>query len=185
MTKKEKILLADDATESVGLLLRIRLPWLILGLGLSLGTAALVASFEDILSLDPRIAFFIPLIVYVSDSVGTQTTTIYIRNMGKKRTTFGRYLRKELVLGALIGLIFGLVVGTVSWLWLKSADVAVAVGIALWASVATASVFSLTIATIMKNMRVDPAIGADPIVTVLQDTVSLVIYFVVVSYIIH
>lgn len=179
--KKNKIVYANDATESVTLLLKIRLPWLIIGLLLSLGTAAVVSRFEQILSIDARVAFFIPLIVYVSDAVGTQTATIYIRNLSKKQAKFSTYIIKELLLGLCIGLIFGLIAGTISYFWLNSSAIALSVGIALLASITCATVFSLVIAAMLNKLDTDPATGADPIITVLQDIVSLLIYFWVVS----
>ncbi len=174
---------ANDANESVSLLLKIRLPWLILGLFLSMGTALVVSRYEDILSFDPRIAFFIPLIVYVSDAVGTQTATIYIRNLTKKQAKFKVYIIKELLFGMSVGAIFGLLVGGATYLWLGSTDIALAVGIAMIASITSASVLSLLFAASLNKVKIDPAIGVDPIVTVVQDVISLMIYFAVASFI--
>ena len=176
---------ANDANESVGLLLEIRLPWLILGLVLSLGTALVVARYESILSFDPRIAFFIPLIVYVSDAVGTQTATIYIRNLSKKQATFKIYVIKELFFGMSVGAIFGLIVGGVANFWLGSSDIALAVGIAMLVSLTSASLLALLFAATINKAKIDPAIGVDPIVTVVQDVISLLIYFSVVSLILR
>lgn len=184
MAKRKTRRYANDATESVPLLLRIRLPWLILGLLLSLGTAAVVSRFEDVLSVDARVAFFMPLIVYVSDAVGTQTATIYIRNLGKRQAKFKVYILKEFMLGLSIGAIFGIIAGTVTNMWLNDGQLAVAVAIALFISITSATVFSLSIAALLNKLKVDPATGADPIVTVLQDIVSLLIYFAVIRLIV-
>ncbi len=177
----KRIIYANDATESVGLLLRIRLPWLIIGLLLSLGTATIVSRYEEILSLDSRIAFFIPLIVYVSDAVGTQTATIYIRNLGKKQARFSTYIIKELSLGLMIGAIFGIITGLVTKSWLQTNQLAIAVGVALFASITCATVFALILSATLNKLKTDPATGAEPLVTVIQDIISLMIYFWVVS----
>lgn len=184
MAKTTKVLYANDATENVATLLRIRLPWLILGLALSLGTAFVVAGFEEVLSLDSRVAFFMPLIVYVSDSVGTQTATIYIRNLTKKQAKFSTYIYKELLLGVSIGAIFGIATALVTHFWLHASKLAVAVGVALFFSIICATVFALIFSALLNKFKVDPATGADPIVTVVQDILSLLIYFVVVSLIV-
>ncbi len=181
---RKRVLYANDATESIPLLLKIRLPWLMIGLALSLGTAAVVSRYEEILSLNPSVAFFMPLIVYVSDAVGTQTATIYIRNLDKKQAKFKTYIIKELGLGLCIGAIFGVVTATVTHFWLKADDLAVAVGIALFASITCATVFALVLAALLNKLKTDPATGADPIVTVVQDIISLMIYFWVVSLIV-
>jgi magnesium transporter len=182
--KTKKRLLANDATESIGMLLRIRLPWLLLGLVLSLGTAFVVSRYEEILAADTRLVFFIPLIVYVSDAVGTQTATIYIRNLSKKQATFRAYVLKELFVGFFIGMVFGLATGVTTQLWLQSPDIAITVGLAMWTSITTATVFSLSMAAFLNSLNIDPASGADPLVTVGQDVISLLIYFAIATAII-
>lgn len=182
--KKRRILYANDATESVQLLLKIRLPWLIIGLVLSFATAAVVSRYESILSLDARVAFFMPLIVYISAAVGTQTSTIYIHNLDKKQARFTTYILKELALGLILGMTFGLVVGAFTHFWLNTNDLALAVGLAIFISISSATVFSIIITALLNKTRTDPATGAEPIVTVVQDTLSLLIYFYVISLIV-
>ncbi len=50
-----------------------RLPWLALGLLGAMGSAGIVAAFEEQLSRLVLLAFFIPAVVYMADAVGTQT----------------------------------------------------------------------------------------------------------------
>ena len=84
----EKTIYADDAKEKVGFLLRLRLPWLIIGLVGGTLASFLVSRFEEILSQNISLAFFLPLIVYMSDAVGTQTETIFVRNLAKGKVNF-------------------------------------------------------------------------------------------------
>ncbi len=174
---------ADDATESVSLLLKFRLPWLAMGVALSLCTAVLVSKFEHILSADPALVFFIPLIIYMSDSVGTQTATIYIRNLNKKQARFHIYMIKELLIGISLGLFFGLFVALATHFWLHKDQVALTVGTAMAVNLTTATVFSLLTTATMNRLGVDPASGVDPIVSVFQDVISISIYLVVATLI--
>src|SRR3989344_3470247 len=82
MAEKEQ--LEDDAKEPGGNLLEHPLPWLTLGLLVGMATAVIISKYESILSRDLRLAFFLPIIVYMSDAVGTQTETIYVRHLAKK-----------------------------------------------------------------------------------------------------
>lgn len=182
--RTRKRVYANDATESIWQLIKIRLPWLCLGLILSLGTAIVVSRYEAILATDTRLVFFIPLIVYVSDAVGTQTATIYIRNLSRRQASFHTYIIKELFIGFSIGAIFGCMVAAATNIWLHSEAVALTVGFAMWASVTTATVFSLLTTAFLNKLKVDPASGADPLVTVFQDVISLVIYFAIATAII-
>lgn len=181
--KKRNRRYANDATESVGLLLKFRLPWLFMGASLSLFTAVLVSRFEHILAADPALVFFIPLIVYMSDAVGTQTATIYIRNLGAKQARFHVYVMKEFLVGIALGAFFGLFVGLIAHAWLHNDQVATTIGLAMWASITTATVFSLVTTALMNKLGVDPASGVDPIVSVFQDVISITIYLTVATLI--
>lgn len=92
------IKIEDDTTEPVAHLIRNRLPWLIFGLIGGLATSVVVSRFEKALEGDIRLAFFIPIIVYMSDAVGTQTETICVRHLGRKAENFWKYFRKEVLL---------------------------------------------------------------------------------------
>ncbi len=59
-----------------------------------------------------------------------------------------------------------------------------AIGLAMWASITSATVFALATATVLNKLNIDPASGADPLVTVTQDVISLLIYFAIASAII-
>lgn len=183
MPAKRRIF-ANDATESVGLLLKLRLPWLFIGLVLSLGTAFIISHYEEVIAADTRLVFFIPLIIYISDSVGTQTATIYIRNLSHKHAKLNTYIIKELLVGFCLGLFFGVFMGFATHFWLQSYDVAVTVGLAMWASITIATVFSLITADVLNNLDIDPASGVDPLVSVAQDIISITIYFFIASIII-
>ncbi|MBW3538568.1 magnesium transporter [Candidatus Parcubacteria bacterium] len=175
---------ADDATEGVNLLLRLRLPWLVAGLLLGTLTAVVVARFESLLASDVRLAFFIPVIVYMTGAVGAQTESIYVHNLSRRQAKFRIYLLKEMLLGLILGAIFGVVLGLGTLLVLNSQAVALTVGLAMFAGVATASIVGLLVPNILKREHQDPAAGAAPVVTVIQDLVSLLIYFLIADAII-
>ncbi len=183
----EHYIYADDATEEVGLLVRLRLPWLLVGLGVGAIITLVVSQFEKVLANQVSLAFFIPIIVYMSDAVGTQTETIYIRNLSRHREKIklSVYLIKELLLGLIIGSASGLLLGLFAMIWLDSPTIALTVGLAMLGSITTAALLALLIPTLLQRFKkVDPAVGAGPFTTAIQDLVSLVIYFAIASVII-
>jgi magnesium transporter len=181
----KKLIYADDATEKVGLLIKLRLPWLILGLVFGTAITFMISRFERVLAEQVSLAFFIPVIVYMSDAFGTQTETIYVRNLTLKQAKFSVYLIKELLLGLVVGSLSGLLLGVFAYIWIESASVAITVGLALFASITTAAVTALIVPTLLhKVAKIDPAVGAGPFTTVLQDMISLLLYFGIASAII-
>lgn len=181
----QKVIMADDLRESVGFLLRLRLPWLIAGLMGGFGASVLISKYEAVLASDVRLAFFLPVIVYLSDAVGTQTETIYVRNLADKKGYFHTYLVKESFLGVLFGIVFGFLTFGFTYLWFDNVSLSSVVAMAMAASVALAPIVALLTAKLFQTEHQDPAVGAGPFKTIFQDVISIVIYFVIASTILY
>jgi len=174
----------DDVHEGAGRLVKVRLPWLIVGLLGGMVVTLMVSRFENILSTNLKLAFFIPIIVYLADAVGTQTETIYVRNLSKFKDNFYKYLAKEVLVGTCLGFILGALVATGAYLWLRSVETAITVGLAMFVNIIIAPVIAIIVPEILFKERVDPALGGGPFTTVIQDFTSLLIYFLIASAII-
>lgn len=175
---------ADDSKESISLLLRLRIPWLIAGLALGTVTTLLVSKYGGLLAKEVRLAFFMPLVVYISAAVGAQTQEVYVRNLSKGHPRFGTYFFKELVQGIVLGTLFGSVVGAfINAAFEDSGQVALAVGTSMLITVSLSTLVGLLIPNILKREHQDPAVGAAPVTNAVQDLLSLVIYFTVASLI--
>ena len=181
MKAGEKIMLENDIAEPVGHLVRHRFPWLFLGLLGGILVSFIVSRYENILASDIRLAFFIPMIVYMGDAVGTQTETIYVRYIRKEDGHFWKYIAKETVLGLSLGAIFGLIIGGVAVVWLRSLAVALSVGLAMFVTVSTAPILATIIPRALYKRHSDPALGSGPLATILQDLISVMVYFFIAS----
>ena len=177
-----KIVYTDDGKDGVSLLVRSRLPWLVVGLLGGLLASFFISRFEDVLSQNISLAFFLPLIVYMSDAVGTQTETIFVRNLSRGSLRFSVYLLKEFFVGILLGIVFGAATGLISYLWIQSQEIALTVGFAMFANVAIAPIVALVVPEILFKERTDPALGGGPFTTIIQDVLSILIYFTVASF---
>lgn len=176
--------IVDDTKEKLSLLIEERLPWLILGLIGGLIVTLLVSKFESILSSNISLAFFLPVIVYMSDAIGTQTENIYVRNLAKFRDNFFQYFIKELMIGIAFGLIFGTLLGLFAKFWLGSTQIAFAVAIAMLINGIIAPMIALLTPELLFKGHKDPALGAGPFTTILQDLISLSVYLIVATLII-
>lgn len=171
-------------TERVEHVIEQRVPWLMLGLIGGIATAVIVSEYEAILQSDVRLAFFIPLIVYLSDAVGTQTETIYVRALANsKKIHFAKYILKESVVGLGIGIIAGVTLWAVATFWLDSFAVGLTVGLTMLINLTSAPVLAVVIPNMLYKRRADPALGAGPVATIIQDLISLLVYFFVASII--
>ncbi|HSL27467.1 MAG TPA: magnesium transporter [Acidimicrobiia bacterium] len=171
---------ARSATEEpVGRRYIHRLPWLLLGLAGSAVAAVIVARFEARLQANLSLAFFLPGIVYLADAVGTQTEAVIVRGLSvgaSIRTT----LRREIITGLLIGLTLALI-ATPLGLATIDPDVVPVVAISLFAASAVATAVAMTLPSLLDRLGADPAFGSGPLATVIQDLLSILIYFMVAS----
>lgn len=183
LARPSRLEIANDEHDGVGLLIKLRIPWLIIGLLGGTAASFIVSRFEAVISQNISLAFFLPLIVYMSDAVGTQTETIFVRDLTKGRAKFRSYLFKEFVLGIFLGVVFGSSIGLIAFLWLKSFDVALTVGLAMAVNIALAPLVALIVPEILFKEHTDPALGGGPFTTIVQDIISLLIYLLVASFI--
>lgn len=155
-----------------------RAPWLLLGLAGAVFSADLVGFFEAQLSANIVLAFFVPGIVYLADAVGTQTETLVIRGLSVG-IPIERVFWRESLTGVLMGIAMAtLAFPIVQWRWGRD-DVALAVAVALLAACSIASLVAMALPWGLRAANQDPAFAAGPLATVIQDLLSVLIYFLV------
>jgi magnesium transporter len=155
---------------------RHRVPWLLVGLGGALLAADFVGWFEAQIQHKVVLAFFIPGIVYLADAVGTQTETVVVRGLSVG-VGMERMVARELLAGLAIGLALGAVAGPLVWWRWGHADVALCVAFSVFAACSTATVAAMTLPWLLHRLDFDPAFGSGPLATVIQDLLSILIYF--------
>lgn len=174
----------DDAKDRLKKILTLRLPWLIIGLVGGIIATFLVSRYEEILVSNIKLAFFLPIIVYMSDAVGTQTQTIYVRSISDRKDKFFKYLVKEMLLGIFLGIIFGGAIFTFAYLWMENFETASTVGVAMLITISIAPIVALTLSEFIFKEHQDPALGAGPVTTIVQDILSILVYFLIATFII-
>lgn len=161
-----------------------RLPWLLVGLLLSTAATAMMASFEHALSANIAIAFFIPALVYLADAVGTQTEAVVVRGLSVRMRPLLPLLGGEVATGALIGLPLALLAFLGIWFAFQDLRLAIGVAIALFAASTIASVLGLIFPWLLARLGTDPAFGSGPVATIIQDILTIAIYFAVMTTVI-
>jgi magnesium transporter len=126
------------------------------------------------------LAFFVPGVVYLADAVGTQTETIIIRGLSVG-VPVRRIVGRELMTGALAGLALALLFYPVALVRWGQPDVALSVAISLFAACVVATVVGMALPWVFQRLGSDPAFGTAPISTVIQDLLSILIYFLVAA----
>jgi magnesium transporter len=157
------------------------LPWLLIGLVGSVVATWVVARFEQALNDRIAIAFFVPGLVYLADAIGTQTEAVAVRGLSLSHARLSSLVAGELRTGLLIGITLGAITLPLVWLVFGDLQLALAVSLALLCAGGVATTIGLVLPWLLDRMGVDPAYGSGPLATVIQDLLSLVIYFSIVS----
>jgi magnesium transporter len=163
---------------------RARTPWLALGLLGGMLAGGVASLFEEPLKREVTLAFFLPLVVYMADAIGTQTETILVRRMVYGRISLFTQLWREAVLGSMIGLTIGGAAWVGLWLLDGRGRVAAVVALTILSSSVVATLVASFLPWILDRLGVDPAIASGPIATVLQDLLSVAIYLGIATAII-
>lgn len=166
--------------------LKHRLPWLIVGLIGGLLAAGIISSFEKTLKENLELALFIPLIVYMSDAVGTQMESFAIRDLSlHQNLNFKKYFMKQLTIVSLIALVMGVLVFVVTVPLYKDVPISMVISISLFGAI-TSSIFTgLLVPYFFNKENFDPANASGPIATIIQDLLSVTIYFLLASVLLN
>jgi magnesium transporter len=167
---------APPKVGGIAQVVRARIPWLLIGLAGGFLAGGIASLFEASLKDNITLAFFLPLVVYMADAVGTQTETILVRALAYGNVSLGAQLLREGAVGLLIGGIVGLSAGAclLAWGGTKPVALTLAVTLALTAMIATLVASLLPIG--LSRVGVDPALASGPVATVMQDILSVAVY---------
>jgi magnesium transporter len=180
-----------DGDESLMRRFAARAPWLLVTLMAGLVNMTLISTFtREQGAWLAFILFFVPLITGMSGNVGIQSSTILIRNMATGISATRGAIWREWMVGGLTGFLFGC--GTavlVAFLGLLIPELAAAgavkvgviVGAGLTGACLTGSALGIGFPLFFQRVGVDPALAAGPLVTAFNDTLSMVIYFVIAA----
>lgn len=158
-------------------LIKVRFPWVVIGLLGAAFASIIVSKFETSLKENVMLAFFIPIIAYMSDAVGTQTETIFVRALTDLKFNISKYIFREFWVGAFMGSSMGFMAALFAYVLSDSVRIGYIVGFSLFFSMTIAAVLACITPLVLRSFGKDPAVGSGPFTTALQDVVSLTIYF--------
>ncbi len=163
-------------------IVRLRLPWLLLTVASGIGSAFLTGAFHHTLERIVALAFFVPVVLLVTESVGMQTSAVTVSSLSEDLPPrLRRLLARELQAASLLGLACGALVGLVSIAWLGDARFAVVLGATMTLTVSTASALAVAIPGIFRRIGIDPALAAAPLTLAVTDNLTLLAYLAIAS----
>jgi magnesium transporter len=151
---------------------RRRLSWLSLNIVLNIIAASVIAQFQDVLSAVIVLAVFLPIISDMSGCSGNQAVAVSMRELSLgviKPADFYYVWRKEAVVGVINGIVLGLLIAAVAWVWQGNPWLGLVVGLALSVNTLVAVSIGGTVPVMLKALKIDPAVASGPILTTITD----------------
>ena len=159
---------------------RYRFPWLLATVLSGTICALLSGAFETTLASSLVVAFFLTMVLGLNESVSMQSMTVTIqalRSAALTRRWFFETLRRETGTAVLIGASCGVIVSAIVFLWRHDALGAAVVGGSIALSLVTASLFGLSVPSLLHWLKLDPKIAAGPVTLAFTDFFALLFYF--------
>ncbi|MFP5304616.1 MAG: magnesium transporter [Gammaproteobacteria bacterium] len=149
--------------------------WLGINLVTAFAAAWVVGNFEATIAEVVALAVLMPVVASMGGIGGSQTLTLMIRSLAMGQVGAGNarlLLRKELIVAAINGLLWALVVATIAGFWFKSPWLAVVIALALIINQVVAAASGVLIPLLLKRIGVDPALAGSVVLTTVTDVVG-------------
>jgi magnesium transporter len=171
-------------TKSILKSTRIRLPWLFASCAGGIIAFFVINHFELSLNKFVYLAAFIPVIMGMGGNIGMQSSTIVVRGLATGRLSIHdiwTVVFKELAIGCILGVVYGLLIGSVAQFRYTKGLLALAVGLAVISSMAIAALVGSLIPMAFARIHIDPAVATGPFVTTAMDIISVFFYFTIAT----
>jgi magnesium transporter len=167
---------------------RLRLPWLLVTLGVELCAGFVISRFDHVLQQVILLASFMPIISAISGNVGLQAAAIVVRGLDTGHVTLKGWwaaVRKEAATAGLLALAVGSLLGTIGALWSGRTSFGVVIGVAQLTAMLTAGLMGTLFPLVSKRLGFDPATTAGPFETAFQDVVGFAVFLWLASQLLH
>jgi magnesium transporter len=158
---------------------RARLPWLTVNVITAFIAATVIGFFEDSLEALVALAVLMPIVASMGGNAGTQTMTVAVRALAMRdltRANAARIVGKEAIVGLLNGLFFGLLVGSVAWVWFGLPGLGLVIAAAMVTNLLVAGLFGIVIPLALDKLKIDPAVASSVFVTTVTDVVGFLAF---------
>lgn len=185
----------EDVNEPIFKSVKKRIPWLLILLGLGLLVSSVINKFISIVPQGLLVLYsFQSLILGMSGNTGTQSLGVTIRVLSDDELTRKgklKFIFKELRVGLLNGLIMGVISFIFIGLYVTfltsypsesgipyyGFSISSCIGLSLVATTIIASLVGTIIPMTFKKIGIDPAVASGPLITTINDLISVLTYF--------
>ncbi|MEL6992895.1 MAG: magnesium transporter, partial [Pseudomonadota bacterium] len=152
-----------------------RFPWLAVNLATAILASLVIAQFEAALTQVVALAVLMPIVASMGGNAGTQSLTVAVRAIATKDLTgrnVWRFIRREVLVGLINGVIFAVVMGVIGVLWFGGPELGFVIAAAMVINLVAAGLAGTAIPVLLEKAGIDPALASGAFVTTVTDVVG-------------
>lgn len=174
----------EEESESIFHVARYRLPWLLVCLaGTQLSSMVLVFASREV-ALYEQMSVFTAAIMAMAGNTSLQSSTTTVRRLALDtlpRSRFMRHIAREILVALLMGIVCGALASALALAFHRNPLIGLALGPAMAIGMSAASLLGAAMPMVLDIAGVDPAIASGPLVSTINDSLALAVYFSVAT----
>jgi len=154
---------------------RKRAVWLAVNLFTAFLASWVIGLFEATIEQIVALAVLMPIVASMGGIAGSQTLTLVIRGLALHQISSSnsmKFLGKELVIGAVNGVVWSIVVATLAAVWFSSWGLGLMLGGAMIINLCCASLAGVLIPLFLQKKGIDPALAGGVLLTTVTDVIG-------------
>lgn len=174
----------EEESESILHVARYRLPWLLVCLaGTQLSSLVLIFASREV-GLYSQMSVFTAAIMAMAGNTSLQSSTTTVRRLALDtlpRSRFAGHVLREIAVALLMGVVCGAAASGLAILLHHNPLIGIALGPAMAIGMSAASLLGAAMPMILDVVGVDPAVASGPLVSTINDSLALAVYFSVAT----
>ena len=169
----------EDLFSSVIQSAKNRSVWLGINLITAFMASAVIGMFEVTLEQVVLLAVLMPVVASMGGISGSQTLTLIVRGLALGQITQANLkalLFKELKVGLINGLIWSVIIASITYLWFGELGISIVLGIAILGNLIAAASSGVLIPSMLNKLKIDPALSGAVLLTTVTDVVGFLVF---------
>ncbi|AYA39976.1 magnesium transporter [Xenorhabdus nematophila] len=169
----------EDVFAPVGQAVKTRWTWLAINLCTAFVASRVIGLFEHTISQLVALATLMPIVAGIGGNTGNQTITMIVRALALHQIQTGSFsylLLRELGVALINGIIWGGIMGIVTYLLYSDLAMGGVMTMAMVLNLLMAALMGVLIPLVMMKLGRDPAIGSSVMITAITDTGGFFIF---------
>lgn len=154
---------------------RRRALWLGINLITAFVASAVIGLFEETIDKVVALAVLMPIVASMGGIAGSQTLTLVIRGQALghvEKSNASWLLSREMIVGAMNGLLWALVVAAVAIVWFQDTTIGIIIALSIVINLIAGAMAGTLLPLGLKAVGIDPALAGSVLLTTITDVVG-------------